>query len=138
MARISLLIVFLPFGLALAAEPVMASVTIETCTSGSAIVIQGEGCYVQDLAKREGAWVLSMKFGPSVGAKLDGLGAEASLNFVVTLTIPSSRAANAEQARSFLATNATEVAQAIRDATKNDPTPEAVLKDWVRQNSCPK
>jgi hypothetical protein len=118
-----------------AADVTVVDVTYETCAEGTAAIVKGEACHVQDVIKGGSKWEITMKFGlfveytAAVGA---GAGAGASTTFVVKMSIPLSRAKSADEVRAYVHNNPEDVAKkivaALRPKAKKPPTEKDILR----------
>ena len=120
---------------AAAADVTVLEVTWETCAEGTAAVLKGEACHIQDIAKGSSRWELTMKFGLFVeytAAAGAGAGAGASSAFVVKLAIPGSKAKSEDEVRKYLREHPEELAQkfaaALKARTPKAPSEEQLLR----------
>ncbi|MFY0574275.1 hypothetical protein ACN28S_07895 [Cystobacter fuscus] len=118
-----------------AADVTVVDVTYETCTEGTAAIVKGEACHVQDIVKGSSKWEITMKFGLFVeytAAAGAGTGASASTAFVVKMSIPLNRAKSADEVRAYVQKNPEEVAKKIMAALKPKATRPPAEKDILR------
>lgn len=118
-----------------AADLTVVDVTFETCVEGTAVVLKGEACHIQDVAKGRQKMEFTMKFG-FFGGLSSALGPEAGVGVSSTLTVKFStllsQAKSADEVRKYLSSHPEELAKKIAEAAKgknqSPPTEADILR----------
>lgn len=123
-----------------AADDIKVDVVVESCASGTATIIQGELCFVQDIVVKETFWEFTMRFGGIAGASVPGLGAEVKATLTIKLTFPRSKYPNRSDVVKYVASNkAALIARATEEAQKKDVRVDVDLARYLAapdQNAC--